>query len=211
MREPVRKVERLLPRSAHGGTPSVSGVPQARSVQEADIRERGIPASRRPPDKCGGSRRPVGPLGGPCCARQTGYRNVLYEASWTAAEPPPFAPPPRGPAKVHDCSRGCRGRRAVGPRSTVAVKPSRAAMTSTDARRCWSTQPRLREEKSRGRVANARRRVQLRTTRRASAARSASSRSRSLSPWSTYCIAAAIARWPACSAMSRCIVCAIRR
>jgi hypothetical protein len=49
--------------------------------------------SRKPTD---GSRRPVGPLGGPYCPRQTGYRSVLYWASWTAAEPPWFAPPPRG-------------------------------------------------------------------------------------------------------------------
>ena len=41
-----------------------------------------------------GSRRPLGPLGGPACTRQTGYRNVLYWDSWTAAQPPRFAPPP---------------------------------------------------------------------------------------------------------------------
>jgi hypothetical protein len=41
----------------------------------------------------GTSRRPLGPLGGPVCAWQTGYRNVLYWDSWTAAQPREFALP----------------------------------------------------------------------------------------------------------------------
>ena len=42
-----------------------------------------------------GSRRPLGPLVGPIRMQQTGYRSVLYLDSWTAAQPPRFAPPPR--------------------------------------------------------------------------------------------------------------------
>ena len=131
------------------------GVPEARSEQEGDNREAGYPglAGARPMKmKVAVPRRPVGPLGGPCCARQTGYRNVLYEASWTAAEPPRSPRPLAVRRKSTTAVTGCRGRRAVGPRTTVAVKPSRAAMTRTDARRCWSTRLRLREEKSRVRV-----------------------------------------------------------
>ena len=50
-----------------------------------------------------------------------------------------------------------------------------------------------------------------RPRRRASARRSASSRSSSDSRWSTKRIVSAIARWPACSAMRRCISCPTRR
>jgi len=79
----------ITPRQFRFGHPDR---PRFRGLSKAFRR----PTSARPaPRRSGGrprnmteSRRPVGPLGGPCCARQTGYRNVLYEASWTAAEPP---------------------------------------------------------------------------------------------------------------------------
>jgi hypothetical protein len=51
------------------------------------------------------SRRPVGPLGGPSCARQTGYRSVLYEASWTAADKPPGSPRPLAVRRMFTTAR----------------------------------------------------------------------------------------------------------
>ena len=141
-------------------------------------------------------------------------------------------------ALVVDAVVDLRGRGVVRLRAPVAVKLWRATMTRPDARRCWSTPTQFLREKC-ARVAARRggarcllqvrtspsllrraRRVvlrgscgarQLRTTRRASAARSASRRASSVSVWSTYCIAAAMARWPACSATRRCISCAMRR
>ena len=70
----------MLPVNASGGVrPSGRGVQRrpGRAEYNAAVRVR----SRRAPLRAGwadGSRRPVGPLGGPTCARQTGYRSVLY-------------------------------------------------------------------------------------------------------------------------------------
>ena len=138
--------------------------------------------SGRPTLESDGVQETGGAAGWPVLRAADGLSQRSLRSLLDSRRTPSFAPPPRGPAKSTTAVVDCRGCRAVGPTTTVAVKPQRAAMTRTDARRCWSTQRRLREEKSRVRVASAERSVQLRTTRRASAARSAWSRSRSLSP-----------------------------
>ena len=86
-----------------------------------------------------GSRNPLGPLGGPACTRQTGYRNVLYLDSWTAAQPPDSPRPPDGYRRAAPRNIGAGpGARGSQPKPGRDVKPWQSGLTSIDARRCWS-------------------------------------------------------------------------
>src|SRR4051794_32596535 len=78
----------MLPDNASGETFGGDGRPGARSITP--------PTGAADPFRADGSRRSVGPLGGPSCTRQTGYRSVLYRCSWTSAEPLDSPRPPHG-------------------------------------------------------------------------------------------------------------------
>ena len=191
---PTRRSARLVPLRARGPrsiTPRVG---------------RGDAPSRLRPDSRGwtdGSRRPVGPLGGPACTRQTGYRNVLYLISWTAARAPRFALPPRRSGAAFTAAHATRSPGASSSPPQIAARCQADARTvpslrpGTAARRCRSTVARNFSLTASSDF------VQPRAARRASAARSADKRSRSYVSVVDVRIAAAIARCPACSAIAR--------
>src|SRR4029078_13185621 len=74
--EPARCFPTMVPARRFGCTAR----PGARSITP--------PTGAAVTFRADGSRRSVGPLGGPSCTRQTGYRSALYLCSWTCARPP---------------------------------------------------------------------------------------------------------------------------
>ena len=164
-----------------------------------------------------GSRRPLGPLGGPACTRQTGYRSVLYEVSWTTAEPPRIASPPaaahRRAATVMPCGRGRSTPQTAGLSSVVQPRRSAQTMSSGTARTRLTMRRRASLQVNALRRQSSHVTRQLRQRRVAlSAARSASSRS------SSYVSVVDVAHRRRDRAMarparrsSRCISCATRR
>ena len=94
--------------------------------------------------KSGGSRRLVGPLGGPACSR----RRVIAAFSTGPPGPTPFAPSPSPLVTTHlshprpDCwslsGSGAAGAMRSEPHRSFRVKPTRVALTCSDARRRWS-------------------------------------------------------------------------
>ena len=81
-----------------------------------------------------------GAAGWPGCSMQTGYRSVLYQASWTSALRP-FAQPSGHDAPVaSEAGSSITGSGAAGamrsePHHGVRVKPNDVALTCNDARR----------------------------------------------------------------------------
>ncbi len=82
----------------------------------------------------------MGPLGGPVRSSQTGYRSVLYWASWTNALRPFAQPsghdaPVASEAGISITGSGAAGAMRSEPHGSGRVKPTRVALTCNDARR----------------------------------------------------------------------------